>query len=119
MEARQSLQAIINLLKTVRKRKWMYFQPVDGTAATNFAAGVAAATHALGLESPEYRATWWQTVRNRGWEEQATGPLPQMEARGMTAEQKADEVLAIEIDTWRALQETTVWLACTCSVGAR
>jgi len=97
----QQIPAVIDMLEKVRKYRAMFFQPVDGTSATNFVCGFSACAGALGL--PYHRDVKRWAEQNRGWELQAMGPLPQMAERGMTADEMAVEIIAIEIDTWRSL----------------
>jgi hypothetical protein len=98
------------LLETVRlkncdKRKAMCFRPVDGKSALNFISGVRSSAKALGLQ--ENRDVWWLAIEARGWKISSLGPLSEMRCRGMTDEQMVEEILAIEIDSWR-IQEAIV-----------
>ncbi|NEU74290.1 hypothetical protein PI95_017420 [Hassallia byssoidea VB512170] len=107
MDVKQRIRAVIDLLETVRfktchQRKAIYFFPVDGKSALNFVCGVRSAANALGLQ--ENRDAWWLAIETRGWKISPLGFLPEMQERGMTDEQMAEEILAIEIDTWRILQ---------------
>ncbi len=104
MDVQQQINAIIDLLETARKRKAMYFQPVDGTAASNFVCGISSVAYALGIEGR--REAWWKAIEKRGWKVCGVGPLPAMQERGMTDEQIADEVLAIEVEAWQIQQAT-------------
>src|SRR5262249_49787664 len=98
------IRALIEMLEQVRQRPAMYIYPLDGRSAENFISGVYATAYTLGLG--DRRKVWWEAQIARGWEMHATGPVPQMEERNMTAEQIVDEVLAIEIDAWTRLLDS-------------
>ncbi len=98
----QHVSALIEQLENVRKRKGMYMFPVDGQAAQNFVIGFSTAAHALGLVFMESKTpVWLKAGEKRGWKICAVGPIPEMKERDMSNEEIADEVLAIEIETWR------------------
>jgi hypothetical protein len=101
------IDVLINLLDQIRSHPAMYLAPVDGAAALNWVHGMRASVHSLDLIVDLTPDAWWQAQENRGYWRRATGPLPQMKDRGLTAEQMADEVLAIEIEMWRLVQKRT------------
>lgn len=102
----QQVVALVAQLEVVRLRKSMFFWPVSGRMAEIFVFGFSAAAHALGLESEN--RTWLKAGEKRGWKIQAVGPIPEMEERGLSDEEMADEVLAIAIEAWRLwLSENT------------
>ncbi len=102
MDFDNQITAIIKLLESVRQRKGMYLDPVDGRAAENFVNGTSCVLAAMGVYDREQ--CWNRTVAVRGWKVRATKLVPQMQARGLSDEQIADEILAIEAESWRLWQ---------------
>jgi hypothetical protein len=98
----QQVSALVARLELVRLRKASYFWPVDGKMAKVFAFGFYTAAQALGWEGIyQLWKIWLKAGERRGWKIQADWPIPEMEKRGMSDEEMADEVLAIEIEAWR------------------
>ncbi len=95
----QQVSALVACLEIARFRKSMHFWPVNGRTAETFVAGFSIAANALGMEIQN--RIWLEAGKKRGWKIQAVGPIPEMEMRGMSDEEIADEVLAIEIEMWR------------------
>lgn len=102
--ANAQIDSLIELLAQVRQHVRMYLHPLDGTSALNFVHGTRAAALTL-VAVGDVRDAWWEAQAAHGYAQRATGPLPQMEKRGLTDEQMADEILAIEIDMWRILRD--------------
>jgi hypothetical protein len=95
----QQVSALIERLENVRERKGMNMSPVDGQAAQNFVFGFSVAAGVLRLQRKN--EIWLKAGEKRGWKIQGVGPIPEMRERGLSDEEIADEVLAIEIEPWR------------------
>jgi hypothetical protein len=103
MTSREHIEGIIRRLEEARKRPAMYLYTVDGRSALNFTSGVWVGAAEFDEIIYLRRDRWWKAQINRGWKMQSTGPLPQMEEKKFTDIQMADEILAIEIDTWKLI----------------
>ena len=104
MEQERARIAILHLLESACKRNAMYFNPVDGVAALNFVMGVMGAADALGVSLPREKRD--QVIEQRGWQYRPVGLVAEMKERGMSDEAAADEILAIEVETWRLCQSS-------------
>src|SRR4051794_24912570 len=94
---------IVEILIGDRRRKPMYLGTVDGTTAETFLCGFRVGCLACGLDVPlEIRQ---QATTARGWRWEASGPVPEMRERGLSEEQIADELFAIEIAAWQSRSE--------------
>lgn len=95
-----SVDRLIEYLRSFQKRKPMYVHPVTVPTVQAFLWGFKTGCHALGFElDPEL---WWTAQEARGWERSPSGPVPQMEARGLSETEIMGELIAIEIDRLRA-----------------
>lgn len=97
---RAALDRLLEILRSARERKKMYFSPIGPVAVGHWLHGLRTGFSFVGLEWPsKYRRS---VVESRGWEYgDAAGEIPALERRGLSPEEVADELLAIEIDTWQ------------------
>jgi hypothetical protein len=91
-------EAIVNL-NHFRMRLGMYIQYADVVRAADFLTGFGIGLAAAGAE-PEPDA-WWNVQAERGWKKSPNGPVPQMEAKGMTVQDIISELVEIEIEMLR------------------
>jgi hypothetical protein len=84
----------------------MYFQPVNHRSAMNFSFGVQMAASAIAL-GHDFKPQTVPALVSRGWRFDVTDKdlSAEMQSRGMSDEEMADEVLAIEIEGWKMLLE--------------
>jgi hypothetical protein len=96
----KAISAVIALLESVRPVPHMYMVRHDPDLAVAFLRGIAiTAERLLGIcTDGELRCRVWEA---HGWERGARGPVPQMQRAGLTDEAIVDELLAIEIETWK------------------
>jgi hypothetical protein len=90
---------ILELLEYVRERKEMYFSPIDGKAVADTLYGFKLGCLACGVENPHLVRD--KVIEERGWALNALGLENQFREQGMSESQIADEILVIEIETWR------------------
>lgn len=97
---RAALDRLLEILRSARERKKMYFSPIGPVAVEHWLHGLRTGFSFVGLEWPsKYRQS---VVESHGWEYGgAAGEIPELERRGLTPEEVADELLAIEIDVWQ------------------
>jgi hypothetical protein len=90
---------VIAALEHFRSRTGVYIHPVDVPNARSFLDGLGLGLGVFGIPwDGEVRS---QVHRDRGWEQCAVGPIPQMEEKGTTPRQIIDELIDIEIETLR------------------
>ncbi|QEH35579.1 hypothetical protein OJF2_41320 [Aquisphaera giovannonii] len=100
-----SVDRLVEYLRAFQKRKPMYVHPVDVKAVQNFLIGFEVGCHACGFEID--REFWWAAQEARGWDRRSVGPIPQMEAKGMSEAEIMDELVEIEILMLREQEERT------------
>jgi hypothetical protein len=94
---------IIEALGNVRRRKPMYLGTVDVASAEQFLNGFQAGCFACNLEVPlEIRE---RVTTARGWGWYAKRPIEEMRERGLNEAEIVDELFAIEIAAWEALND--------------
>jgi len=94
---------LIECLQSLQLRKQMFVYPVDVASVQNFLAGFKAGCHVCGVEID--RELGWEAERARGWQTRSVGPVPQMEAKGLSKEEIMNELIEIEIATLREMAE--------------
>jgi hypothetical protein len=94
---------ILRLLESFRKRKSMYIGEVEVKAAGLFLAGFLAGCLACGF--PVSWDKWRDAAAARRWKRSPLGPVPEMQARGMSEEEIADELIAIHAEMVRRVGE--------------
>jgi len=99
----QSLEKIIQALQLFQKGKEMYVHPLDVTAVENYLTGFRGACSACGVEIP--RKLRQQVIETRGWKHSASGPAPQMKAKGLSDPAIMDALIEIEIEQFRRLAQ--------------
>jgi hypothetical protein len=88
----------VEVLRSVRARPHMYFQPVDVPSAENFLNGFEVGCSVCGYEVPyEVRKL---VTEERGWPWYAARPVAEMRAAGLDEAAVVDELLAIELAAW-------------------
>lgn len=90
---------LIETLERFRTGTGMFIYPEDVPNAMSFLHGFGLALHTLGARRE--MDVWWQVQNDRGWRQDAEGPVPQMQKQGMTVRQIIDELVYIEIETLR------------------
>ena len=95
-----SVDDLIEHLRAFQKRKNMYVRPVTVQTVQAFLTGFATGCHACGFVWD--RELWWTAQEARGWKQSPVGPIPQMEAKGLTEAEIMDELIEIEVDTLQA-----------------
>ena len=98
-----TLQQIITLLEHIRKRPGMYLGPPSVDALVHFLPGFHAGCEIAGYRITHVPESAYHTiVEARGWEHLANKPIAEMQARGMSELDIIEELLQIEIATWKA-----------------
>jgi hypothetical protein len=96
------LGRLLEILRSARQQKRMYFQPVDVETAVTFLNAFDVGCFACGIDlSNVFRE---RATNERGWEWNALGPEREMRSRGHTDEQIIDELFLIEITAWEMLK---------------
>ena len=94
-----AIRRAVDLLEHCRTRPRMYFVPFDEVGIQNFLRGFTTGLTVMGLRwaGDVHEAA----LRKRGWQVSALGPVPQMQAAGMTLDQIFNELIDIQIDQLR------------------
>lgn len=77
----------------------MYFSPINGKTVSDTLGGFILGCFACGVENPHLIRN--KVTEERGWELNALGLENQFREHGLGELQIVDELLAIEIETWR------------------
>lgn len=99
----QNISKIINLLEDIYKDPYMYFGTVDPNQA-RFALQVMKNTCTIFGVFWD-RSIYQQVVNESGWEYNANGALPSIQAQNMTDLDTTQEILRLEIETWRRIND--------------
>ncbi|MBI5957464.1 MAG: hypothetical protein HY866_01925 [Chloroflexi bacterium] len=94
---KEQVQQIINVLGGVRQRPGLYMRQ---NQASGFLDGFRLALEmlsAMGVPTSFYK----EALAERGWEWSLAAPLAEMQQRGLTEEEKVEELLTIEIEAWK------------------
>jgi hypothetical protein len=92
---------IADLLENMRDRKPNYFLPIDAKTVGAVLSGFGLGLFTCGVK---YRLEiHHQVLTDRGWKFNALGFVPPLEEQGLTDMQIVEELLAIEIETWRRI----------------
>src|SRR4051812_43931396 len=95
------LAQLIEILASARRRKPMYFAPVEPTAVIHWLSGLRTGCALASLEwEPEHRRP---ALERRGLELRASWEDEQLRDRGLGPEAIIDELLAIEIEMWQSI----------------
>jgi hypothetical protein len=94
-----SMKLLIDRLEYIRARKPLYIAD-DLLPIVNFIHGFNAACHALGLPSG-HDISYEEAVQGRGWKSMEIGFEEELKRHGLTDDEIADELLAIEIEAWK------------------
>lgn len=101
-----TIDHLIEHLRSFQKRKAMYVGHATIEAVEAFLTGFRIGRHGMGLEID---LEWqWAAQAARGWEQTASGPVPQMKIQGLSDNEIMDELIEIEIEV---LQEQAKRLA--------
>jgi hypothetical protein len=95
----QIIAEAIDSLHHFRTRLGMYIQRADIGRAEAFLTGFGLGLAAAGVRNAQ--DAWWNAQAQRGWHKSPTGPVPQMEARGMTVQEIISELVEIEAEVLR------------------
>ena len=106
------LSLLIELLEQVRQRPGLFIGPVNDRAIWYlmcFLSGVHATLTALHL-LPEIndRSIRDRVIEQRGWKDNCNGPWVPMQQQGLPIETILDELVQIEIETLRTLQQQLI-----------
>lgn len=93
----------IQLLERFLQQKQDFVFPLEPQSVELFLTGFRAACVACGLDVP--RKLKQQVLERRGWKFSASGPLPQMRDKGMKDDAIMDELIKIEIDQLRQIND--------------
>ena len=93
------IESLVKRLEQVRQRPWIWIGRVDPELAKVFLFGIDLCMESIG--SGRVQEIRWQVESDRGWESSARGPISHMERKGLTAEAMVNELIAIEIETWK------------------
>ena len=97
---RETLDRLIEILRSARDRKRMYFMPVGPIAVVHWIHGLTTGCSLVGLEwSLPYRRL---AVERRGLTFSAAGETHELEQRGRSPEEIVHELLSIEIEMWES-----------------
>jgi hypothetical protein len=98
----------VQMLERALRRPGMYFGPTNVDAVLHWLNGFNAGCHIAGINITYVPGSiFHQIVEERGWEFQATKPWRQMRERGWTDETIVQELLTIEIETWKRTYQIT------------
>src|SRR5215211_1966314 len=98
------MKRLLDLLESVAKRPQMYFGPVTFRAAQDFLLGLRYGCEFAGIKysREHYRAA----VEDRGWDPCGNvGILRDFERKGLSDEEMARELLAVELGAYRRARE--------------
>ena len=91
---------LIEILRSARDRKRMYFMPVEPIAVNHWIHGLHIGCSLVGLEwSVRFRQA---AVERRGLTFSAAGETHELEQRGLSPEEVVHELLSIEIEMWES-----------------
>ena len=103
---RSDIERILYALENMRQRQPMYLEAVNIEAMVNFIHGFNLGIFTLGFKIPDM--VYEQAYKQRGWEYTARGAWQDMRDRGLSEETIMDELLAVEMDAWRLLDEKII-----------
>jgi hypothetical protein len=89
-----SADRLIEFLRAFQNRKGMYVEPVNVATVQGFLTGFATGCGACGFDI--HRGMGCEVKKVRGWDWTAVGPIPQMQAKGLSDEEIMDELIEIE-----------------------
>jgi hypothetical protein len=95
-------QKVVELLREVRRRPPVWIGGYSPESLLHFLNGVTAAAGAFGLRIHRHPGSaYGQVITERGWEHIAAAPVDEMRERGLSDQEIVQELLTIEIETWR------------------
>ncbi len=92
---------LVEVLRSFQKRTGMYVHPVNTRSVQNFLMGFEAGCLAFGFEFD--RELWFKVGESRGWKRAPEGPSSPMAAKGLSEHEIMNELIEIEIETFREL----------------
>jgi hypothetical protein len=95
-------QKVVELLREVRRRPPAWLGGYSPESLLHFLHGVTAVAGAFGLRVDRYLGSaYGQVITERGWEHVAVAPVDEMRERGLSDPEVVQELLTIEIETWK------------------
>lgn len=96
---------IIEDLKTIKSRPYAFINPVTPEMLKCFISGLVRGyllTNFITYE--DYRHASKQSIFSRGWKIKSTSPYHEMQEKNMPENEIIEELLDIEIETWKILE---------------
>ena len=102
----QAIARLVEMLESARRRKPMYFHPVEPKACVEWLAGIRAGCSLFDLDWPiESRR---RVLEARGLELESRWEVEQLAGRGLGPKAVVDELLAIEIEMWKGVSPDVI-----------
>jgi hypothetical protein len=102
----QEAQKVVELLREVRRRPPVWLGGYSPDSLIHFLHGVNAAVGVFGLRVDRYLgSSYGQVITERGWEHLAVAPVDEMRERGLSDQEIVQELLTIEIETWKRVYQ--------------
>ena len=98
-EKSEAITKLMNRLEMVRRRPGMYMGSATPNAVLAFTSALDIAYETVGIKSD--RNLFEPVTLERGWKFNSLSPMAEMQEKGFTDEQIADEMLLIEIEVWK------------------
>jgi hypothetical protein len=112
-----ALARLLFILESARRRKPMYFAPVEPVAVEHWLDGLRTGCSLAGLRwSPEDRRP---ALERRGLELTAAWEVEQLSARSLGPEAIVDELLAIEGEMWQHVGQSDAGLGAAADPASR
>ena len=102
----QPYYAMLMRLEAIRKRPRMYIGEVDAELMSALLTGFNQSNWILGYSISN--SFHQQIIETRGWEYIALGILRQMRQKNWSEAEIVEELLVIEIETWKRMAETAL-----------
>ena len=98
--SKEPIQRIIFLLERIIENKALYFgTDYDLSHVEYYLRGVKNACKFLGVDIDDN--IYDQVIKEHGWSLMAAMPISEMKEKGLTLSQIIDEILNIELETWK------------------
>ena len=96
------IRKLLELLEEVKKRPRMFFYPPDAQSALNYLRGFEVAYEFLGGKIASQYQSHYEVIQDEhGWELTAHHPMYAMVESGMDDASVIQEMLELELETWR------------------
>jgi hypothetical protein len=106
----QEAHKIVELLKQVRERPPVWIGGSSPESLLHFLHGVTAVASAFGVRVDRYLGSaYGQVITERGWEHSAAAPVDEMRERRLSDQEIVQELLTIEIETWKRAYQLGNW----------